>query len=230
MKNVLSKLINFMFPDLCVACGDHLLESEIYVCEQCLYDLPKTNYCYDPENEVAKIFWGRIPLEQAAALYFFQKGGKLQQIIHHLKYKNAKEIGYVLGREAGLELVNLPSYMTVDCVVPVPLHKKKINIRGYNQSEWIAKGMADIMKKELLVNALVKKIPSKSQTRKNRIERIKNVEYVFELAKPEQIQNKHILLIDDVLTTGATLEACTLELLKATNTRVSIITLAFAKL
>lgn len=177
---------------------------------------------------MAKAFWGRVELEAVCAFYYFNKNGRVQQLIHHIKYKGHKEAAITVGQLFGEQLKTHPLYCSIDLIVPVPLHKKKEQQRGYNQSYYFALGMATAMKKTVDRSCLTRIQGARSQTRKNRFNRWTNVAGSFRLTSPETITNKHILLIDDVFTTGATLEACSQALLQGAHTKVSIATIACA--
>ena len=196
-------------------------------CTECLYLVPKTNFHFVKDNPVSKIFWGRANIENATAYYFFIKEGILQKLIHKLKYKGIKEIGFELGKQFGSELIEAEEYKNIDIVIPVPLHVKREKHRGYNQSEWIAKGLVEFLDAKLEINNLVRSIETETQTRKSRFERWENVENIFTINSPEKFENKHVLLVDDVITTGSTLEACANSLLKLENTKVSIAALGY---
>ena len=221
-------LLGLFYPNLCVTCGERLLSHEKYVCLNCWNDLPQTHFHFNLENNVAQLFWGRVQIEYATSYFTYKKGSRYQQLIHFIKYKGLKELGFETGRRFGIELNKSDVFRSVDWIVPVPLHPKKLKSRGYNQSEWIAHGIADSMDKKISTDNLFRKIFTSTQTRKNRFERWKNVEGIFDVARYVEFENKHILLIDDVVTTGSTLEACAFQLLKIKNTKVSIATLAFA--
>ncbi len=221
-------LLGLFFPALCVTCGERLLSHEKYVCLNCWHDLPQTHFHLEAENKVAQLFWGRVEIEHASSFFTYKKGSRYQQLIHFTKYKGLKELGFETGRRFGFRLNESEVFCSVDWIVPVPLHPKKQKRRGYNQSEWIARGMADSMEKQVSDDNLFRKIYTSTQTRKNRFERWQNVEGIFDVARPFEFQNRHILLVDDVVTTGSTLEACAFQLLKIENTKVSIATLAFA--
>ncbi|WP_340111622.1 ComF family protein [Maribellus mangrovi] len=224
----ISDFLELLFPTICVTCGERLITQEKYVCFKCWSDLPVTHFHLEPENKVAQLFWGRVNIENAASYFSYKKGSKYQQLIHYTKYKGLKELGYAAGRKYGYVLGDSEAFKIVDLVVPVPLHPKKHKKRGYNQCEWIAKGVAEGLKKEVSIGNLFRKTFTSTQTRKNRYERWQNVEGIFGINRPEEFANKHLLLIDDVVTTGSTLEACASETLKIPNTKVSIATLAFA--
>lgn len=230
--NTLSKqysyLLDFFFPSECISCGNRLVTQEKYLCIDCWHDLPVTNFHFNKENKLAQLFWGRVEIEYATAFFAYNKGSNYQNLIHDTKYRGLKELGYETGKRFGFSLKESSDFMSIDIVVPVPLHPKKQKQRGYNQSEWIAKGMAEAMKKPLCGNNLKRRIHTSTQTRKNRYERWENVDNIFEVAKPKEFENKHILLVDDVITTGSTLESCAIQLLKIPGVQVSITTLAFA--
>jgi len=218
---------NLLYPERCVSCENNLRSGEKILCTLCLSDLPRTNYHLDNDNEVARMFWGRIKIERATAYYFFQKGGQVQAILHKFKYNSQTKIGYYLGRMAGNALIN--SYFNdIDLIIPVPLHEAQYKKRGFNQSEIIAKGLAKGMGKPLDKKTLYRIMANPTQTRKHRYERWVNVKGIFALCNSEMIENKHILLVDDVVTTGATLEACATTLLKVKNVKVSVFALAKA--
>ncbi len=223
----LKDFFDLIFPDLCVACNNHLVTQERLICTSCLYNLPKTNFHKDLENPVSQLFWGRAKVEYATAYYFFNKGSQYQHMMHKFKYRGYKEIGYVLGRTFGEQIKN-SVFKEVDVVIPVPLHKSKYKKRGYNQSQLIAEGLSESLQKKLDTENLTRAIATSTQTRKSRFERWKNVEKIFKVKNPGDIEGKHVLLVDDVVTTGSTLEACANVILEIPETKVSIATLAVA--
>ncbi len=230
--NILAQSYNDMlelfFPTLCVACGDRLISQEKFLCVPCWSDLPVTNYHLVRDNIVAQLFWGRVKVEYATAYFSYKKGSKYQHLIHYTKYKGLKELGFEVGKRFGAVLRESEDFNSIDAVIPVPLHPKKQKLRGYNQSEWIANGISQTMDKPLSTGNLNRNLHTSTQTRKNRFERWQNVENIFKVTNPEEFMGKHILLIDDVVTTGSTLEACVLELLEVEQATVSIATLGFA--
>ncbi|MHC1703573.1 MAG: ComF family protein [Tenuifilaceae bacterium] len=211
-----------------MVCHKDLATGESVICTACLYHIPKTRYWFDPENPVAKIFWGRVLVENACSFFFFSKGSRYRKLLHHLKYNGKKEVGFVLGKEFGFELKKVDLYKKIDFIIPVPLHPKRLKTRGYNQAEEIAKGLNESMGIPLSTNNLIRPGYTETQTRKTREERSKNVSKAFKLDFPELLAGKHILLVDDVVTTGATLEECASTILEAAGSRVSIVTLAYA--
>lgn len=223
---MLNDFISLAFPKICAACGKSLFRNEECICAYCLYHLPQTNFHLHPDNPVIKLFWGRADIYSASSLYSFSKGSKVQKLIHQLKYRGKKEIGVSLGKYYGRELKTAPLFSSVNLVIPVPLHPKKLKKRGYNQSETFAQGIADVMETESGNDILVRSYSSETQTRKSRFARWKNVEEIFKVIAPEKIKDKHVLLVDDVVTTGSTLEACANKILEVPGTKVSVATIA----
>ena len=231
MKNlacIFSDFIELFFPRICVACGNRLISQENFVCMDCWLDLPVTHFHDDDKNKVAQLFWGRINITRATAYFSYKKGSRYQQLVYAIKYRGMKELGFEIGKKFGFELREAGNFKSVDLIVPVPLHPRKQKTRGYNQSEWIARGIASTMDLPVITNNLIRKVHTSTQTHKSRFERWQNVEKIFGIEKPEIFTGKHILLIDDVVTTGSTLEACAFHLLKINGVNVSIATLAFA--
>ena len=223
----LNDFFNLFFPDLCIVCNSHLVNQEALICTKCLYNLPKTNYHKEIDNPVSQLFWGRTKVEYATGFFTFSKGSKYQGMMHKFKYHGNKEIGYVLGKSFGNQLRN-SVFNQIDVIIPVPLHKSKLKKRGFNQSEWIAKGLSETLQKPLDVKSVIRSIATETQTRKSRFERWKNVENIFKIANENALKGNHVLLVDDVVTTGSTLEACVNAILEIENTKVSIATLAVA--
>ena len=204
-----------------------LMFGEKIICTECLIHLPRSNYHRFEDNPVAKVFWGRIQIDNATAFYVFEKGSKYQKLIHKMKYKGQKEIGFELGKMFGEDL-NSTTFQSIDKIIPVPLHPRKLKKRGFNQAELIARGLAESMNKPVEVKSLNRVVANPTQTRKTRIERWENVSGIFKVHDPESIENKHVLLVDDVLTTGSTLEACANAFTGIPGTIVSIAVLAYA--
>jgi ComF family protein len=225
---LIDDFISLLFPRICAACGNSLWKREETVCLSCEYHLPRTNFHLSLENPVSRLFWGRVTLENAAAFLFFNKGSKVQRLIHQLKYKGRKDIGIWLGVQYGQLLKNTPSYQSVQLVVPVPLHRRKMMKRGYNQSEQFAVGLGESMKIPVMPEAVCRKKETETQTKKSRFRRWQNVAEVFEVTDPLPLESKHILLVDDVITTGATLESCIRVLSAVRGIRISVATIAVA--
>ncbi|MBI5219195.1 MAG: ComF family protein [Bacteroidia bacterium] len=228
MINYLKDFINLFFPNICMACGTNLLTNEKSICTGCLYHLPKTNYHKEKNNPVSQMFWGKTFIENATAYYFFHKGSKFQDLIHNLKYKGQKEIGFVLGSHLGADLKESELYRDITMVVPVPLHPKREKKRGYNQSDFIARGIAESMKIEANTTSLYRAVETETQTKKSKLDRWKNVENIFRIRREDAFIDKHVLLVDDVITTGSTIEACAEALLAVKGTKVSVACLAVA--
>ena len=221
-------LISLFYPQLCAGCNTSLVKGEEVLCLHCLADLPRTNYHLFPENPVFQLFIGRANITLASSFCRFDKGGRLQHLLHQLKYKGNCEVGIKMGILFGYDLLQSPPYQNIDAIIPVPLHPKKEKKRGYNQSAEICKGLADSMNRPVISGNLVKEVHTSSQTRKGRFERWENVSGIFIVKNESLLAGKHLLLVDDVVTTGATLEACCEPLLKISGVRVSIATLASA--
>ena len=228
LLNIIGDFFSLIYPRICMACGKNLFRHEKCICSFCLYHLPKTNFHMGIENPLTQLFWGRTSILSAASYYYFYKGGKVQHLIHQLKYKGQKDIGLYLGNIYGKELIKSSFFNSADYIVPVPLHYKKQKKRGYNQSEIFAIGISQSMEITLDAKTLVKKTKTESQTKKSRFNRWENVKEVFELRKFNHLINKHVLLVDDVITTGATLESCVNSLSKISGIKISIATLACA--
>jgi len=222
---MLSDFLDLVYPRLCLLCTGHLSAGEELICISCLYQLPKTGFMNNPENKMAKGFWGRVELQYASAFLEFRKGNKVQELLHLLKYKRKKNLGIVMGKILGLQLKENMT-MLPDALIPVPLHKEKKVLRGYNQSLMLAMGIKDILNIPILELPLQRLTANETQTRKTRYARWINVKEIFALEHPELIENKHLLLVDDVYTTGATLEACAQCLLEGQDVKVSAAALA----
>lgn len=212
-------------PVCCPACGTILVNNERIICTGCLFHLPRTRYLSYSENPVARLFWGRVYIEYATALFQFEKGSRFQRLIHELKYRNRQDIGRELGRLLGTELKGSP-FAAADIILPVPLHQKKYRQRGYNQCDPIAQGLSDGLGIPWHPSCLARPSVSLTQTSRTRMDRWSNVDGIFEVKDPGNLCGKHIILVDDVVTTGATLDACASAILSLENVRVSIATLA----
>lgn len=222
IKEIKVSLLHLLFPHVCSGCGSDIISEETMLCMRCMAEMPETNFHLFAGNPVEKIFWGRLPLVSATAQYYFSKESLMQHLTHQLKYKGNKELGRQLGRLMGNDLLQSDRFKHIDALVPLPLFPAKEKRRGYNQATILCEGMAEVMNIEILEGIIVRSQHTETQTKKGRIERWQNIEGKFELVKPEKIQNKHILLVDDIITTGATLEACGQELSRAGNIKLSI--------
>lgn len=222
MKSIFHNFLNLFFPDLCVVCNDRLTEGEQHVCTDCLLLLPKTNFHLHPDNRLERFFAGRIPFQHIAAYAYFVKGGSIQSIIHELKYRRNPQIGSFVGELCGENIRGSQFIANIDILVPVPLHPKREKQRGYNQSLEICKGISRMTGIPIDNNTLIRKVNNESQTKNVRFDRWKNVEDIFSITDEIPFQNKHILLVDDVITTGSTLESCAKEILKCEGAKISI--------
>ena len=225
-----SSLLDLISPRTCVVCGQRLSVSEETICSKCNLHLPRTGFQQDPyENIMAKIFWGQIPIERATALFYYEPHAETANILYEMKYKNHPEIGEVMGRLMARELQMSNFFEGIDGIIPVPLAKKRQRQRGYNQSHELAKGISEITGLPIYNKVVRRTVFEGSQTSLGRWERNENVEQVFELQDAPTIQGKHLLLVDDVVTTGATVIACAKELCKAGGVRISVLSLGLAK-
>lgn len=231
MRNLLrplEDLLSLVYPHLCLACQYNAPPYGEHLCTSCRATLPEANFHESKENPFTERFWGRVRLETGAALYLFTKESRVQNLLHQLKYNGKKEIGLILGRQFGASLKRSPFFSGIEAIVPVPLHPKKLLIRGYNQSEYFANGLSESMNVPVLKNGLRRVVHAESQTKKSREERLNNIKDAFVVNTPKALEGKQVLLVDDVLTTGATLETCANEILKLQGTSVSMATIAMA--
>lgn len=229
VRNWLHSFLSLLFPQCCVACGNALVKGEECICTLCNMNLPRTNYHLQKDNPVEQVFWGKIPLERATSYFFYRKGSDFRQILHQLKYGGQKEVGAIMGRYMASELVASGFFQGIDVIVPVPLHKQKQQMRGYNQSEWLARGISMVTGIPIDTETVIRRKNTDTQTRKSVFGRWENVEGIFECRRSESLTGKHILIVDDVLTTGATTVACASCLMDIEGIRISVLTLAMAE-
>lgn len=227
IKEIGSSLLQLAFPRLCAGCGKDL-PGEGLLCLRCTDALPLTGFQRYADNPVEKIFWGRLPLESATAQYYFTRDSSMQRLMHRFKYRSHREVGEWLGRMMGRQLAESGRFDGVDALVPLPLFPSRERRRGYNQSFVLCQGIAAALNVPVLKDAVTRTLFTESQTRKSRVERWQNMEGRFELLSPSALQGRHVLLVDDVVTTGATLEACGRELLQAKDLQLSIATLCYS--
>lgn len=225
---MLKSIINLFFPPVCAGCHSFLISNENVICTTCRHNIPLTNHHLNPENEAFKKFYGRIPVEYTSALLYFHKKGIVQELIHNLKYKGQEEIGTLLGEWYAEDLKNSTILQSVDEIIPVPLHKRKLRERGYNQVTNFGQTLSSGLNISYNPNLLVRNVYSKTQSKKNLLNRSEGIDTVFDVSFSEKDHNKHFLLIDDVLTTGSTLEACSHALLKIPGAKISIVCMAMA--
>ena len=228
LKNIFSSTLHLFYPHLCTGCGSDLLKEQNLLCIKCMHNLPHTNFAVFANNQIEKDFWGRIPLTAAYSQFYFSKEFLIQHLIHQLKYKGDTKIGFYLGEMMGKTLLNSNRFSTIDALIPLPLFADKEHKRGYNQATVICNCISAVMNIPVLNNAVIRQQATQTQTRKHRTERWENVKDSFKVAKANEISGKHLLLVDDVVTTGATLEACGHVILQVANVKLSMATLAYA--
>ena len=229
MRTWIHNFLQLFYPRLCLYCDERLTESEQYLCLHCFCELPRTHYHRRADNPVLKLFTGFFSINEIASFLFFEREGKVQRLVHSFKYFGNKQLAQYLGKVAALEMKNDGLFDDIDMLIPVPLHPKKKRKRGYNQAEWIAKGIEQVYLRPISTDVIVRNIDTVTQTRKTVYERNLNVEEIFSLKNADSIEGKHILLIDDVITTGATLRACIKTLSAIPEIRISIFSLTTVK-
>lgn len=225
---MLKSLANLLFPTACCGCNDILLETEAVICTQCRHDMPFTQHHLQQDNETFRRFYGRLPLEHASAMAYFHKEGIVQGLIHKLKYRGKEEVGRLIGEWYAPELKQVAALQSVTDVIPVPLHPKKLRERGYNQVTRFGRAVAAGLGANYNENILLRATYTKTQTKKNLAARAEIIGSAFDVTFTETDHGKHFLLVDDVITTGATLESCGKALLKVPGARLSIVTMAYA--
>jgi ComF family protein len=230
LRQYIQDFISLIFPRLCVGCGRSLVKGEGFICLHCLVGMPRTHFDKVKSNHLEQIFWGKVKIENATSWFYYQKGSECQHILHHLKYNGLRGIGIEMGRNFAAELKDTGYFNDIDVMVPVPLHPKKERERGYNQSQAIAEGLSEILAIPIEREILYRRFYSESQTRKGRLERWENVSELFGLKVEGFFAGKHVLLVDDVVTTGSTLEACAKEVLTCEDAKVSVVTMGFASI
>jgi len=225
-KTLLANFVSLLYPKLCVICGNPLIENEEFFCFACFLKLPKTHYHLIPENQAIERLAGKVSLEKASSYFYYNKGGIAQKLIAEIKYKGNQNLGEWIGIYLAKDMISSGFFQGIDYLVPVPLHRSKERKRGFNQAGKIAEGIAQVTKIPLETNNVLREKSNTTQTRKGVFDRWKNTRNLFQLKDPKLFCAKHILLIDDVLTTGSTLEAVAQSLLKSQEIKVSILTLA----
>ena len=228
LHHLKESLLHLVFPHVCEGCGTDVLQSDHALCLQCIVALPETRFHLYKDNPVEKIFWGRVPLVHATAQYYFTKESIMQRLMHSFKYRGDKELGFYLGRLMGRAITASHYYASIDALVPLPLHPSKERRRGFNQAAILCQGLSIEMSIPVIEDAVSRPGRTETQTKKNRVARWQNMEGRFEVHSTSGLEGRHLLLVDDVVTTGATLEACATELLKIPGVSVSIATLCFS--
>lgn len=229
VREIFNDFVHLFFPSYCLGCSDSLRKGEYLICSACMLDMPQTNYHLDVDNPLKLRLSLRMPIRYGMALFTFSKQGRVQHLLHALKYKNYPEVGVLLGKLYGEKLVEAGLKTEFDCIVPVPLHPARERKRGYNQSTKLAEGISEKLQIPVYDKILVRRIMTDTQTKKTKLNRWFNVREVFALKSNDLLTNKRVLLVDDVVTTGATLEACVQEVLAAPCLDVSILCLAEVK-
>lgn len=217
---------SLFYPNVCPGCNKNISSQDETICVKCWADLPKSYQYKNNQNHTAKLFWGRYPLENAFSTFLYYKGNGLQKMIYDLKYRGNQKVGEVLGREIGKEV--LLSNIHIDVIIPVPLHPSKLQKRGYNQALSIARGVQEVLQCDLNTNTLIRKVNTDSQTRKSKFERWENVKEIFKLQNQAILEGKHVLLVDDVITTGSTIEGCCHTLGQINKIKISVVAIASA--
>jgi ComF family protein len=226
LQDIKESFFHFLFPHICAGCGSDTLSHENTLCIRCMDSLPETSFEHYENNPVERKFSGRLPLRAASAQYYFTRESLMQQLVHQFKYKGNQDLGFQLGRWMGASLKESERF-PVDALVPLPLFPSRERKRGYNQATVLCEGIAEELKVPVLNHSIARPQHTDTQTYKGRIDRWKNIEGKFVLSDPESITGKHLLLVDDVITTGATLESCGAELLKADKVELSLACLCF---
>ena len=227
VPDFLQPLLHLLYPHYCEGCHTDLLIRESLLCSRCEFSLPATGYWDISGNPIEKIFRGRLPVQAAAANYFFTQDSLLQHLMQSLKYKNLPEAGRWLGKKMGYALQKTDRFTSIDCIIPLPLHSKKEFIRGYNQAQLIAEGISEVWQKPIIQKAVIRNQFTRTQTHENRNSRWNNMQGVFSVVQPVKLEHKHCLLVDDVITTGATLEACGNEILLVKGCSLSLAAAAY---
>ncbi len=229
LQDIIDGIIDMFFPEYCVFCGKHLLPDEHFLCIDCNLDLATVTFSDFQDNTITRLFWGRLPLQYAFAFMHFVPRSPSQAILHELKYKHNKEIGFYYGQVMALSMKDKGFPADFDLVLPVPLHPKKQYYRGYNQAELLATGIAEIFDKPMETRVARRIRYNPTQTHKSMTERWQNVQNLFQVTRPSRIEGKHILIVDDVITTGSTIESLATELLKIPGVKISLALLAMAQ-
>ncbi|MCE3259451.1 MAG: ComF family protein [Bacteroidetes bacterium] len=225
---LINDFMSLIYPRRCEACGELMLQHEKFICTHCVVSLPKSNYHKRPENELYRTFWGRIPFGDALSFFVFEKSGRVQRLLHNIKYQEQKELAMYLGKIYTQELLKDRFSLDYDLIIPIPLHRNKLKTRGFNQSEWFAMGIAEESRVSLATGVMERINETATQTKKRKYQRWENVQGIFRVKERAALEGKHVLIVDDVITTGATLEAAWQCLKEINGVRVSVASIAFA--
>lgn len=228
ITDLLDDLLSILFPRLCCGCGEHLLRNENIICTECYISIPRTNYHLSEDNPAARLFWGRCNIYKAAAFSYYAKGSRIRRIIHNLKYNGMKEAGFEMGKIYAANLKSSDFLNGIDIIIPVPLHPSKLRRRGFNQSDCISDGISEVSGIPVDRTSLRRVVGSDTQTKRSRFERWKNVDGIFEVDRNTDLRGRHILLVDDVITTGSTIESCASAFQAIENVKISVLALAVA--
>jgi ComF family protein len=228
-ESIVAPVINLFYPHQCLGCGNDIISDNNFLCVKCIHELPSTNYALNAGNPVERLFWGRIPVVAATSEFYFSKMNVVQNMIHEFKYRGNKQLGHYLGAFIGKSLEGSNRFDNIDFMIPVPLHPAKEFKRGFNQSAILCKGIHEFLDIPIMTGNVVRKVFTESQTRKNRIERWINVSESFAINQPELLKGKSILIVDDVITTGGTIEACATQIAKISDVKINIASLAIAE-
>jgi ComF family protein len=226
IKNITNDFLHLIYPHVCIGCGSDVLVQEEVICSECFAQLPDTGYFRYEDNPVQRRLAGRLLVQHAGSTFHFTTRSIMQNIVYAMKYRGNNEAGIFLGKQTGKALLQTEWYKDIDVIVPLPLNKRKLQQRGYNQAALIADGIANIIGKPIVNNVAIRKVYTETQTHKGRISRWQSMEFVFTVDNAETLYNKHVLLVDDIITTGATLEACGQHITALPGTKLSIATAA----
>ena len=230
IKDIFNSFIDTLFPRICPVCNNVLLSHEKHICTKCRIDIPITRYHMQEFNAMEQLFAGKTPIEKAVGYFFYEKGNPYSNILHNIKYRNNPQLGQYVAKLFAQELLSRDIFRDIDCIIPVPLHHRKKIQRGYNQSEYIAKGFSEVFDIPVHNNIIIAHKSHESQTNKGIYERWLNTQNIFSAQNTQVLENKHVLIVDDVVTTGATLLSAALTIASVPNIKISLATLGVARL
>lgn len=230
IKDIFNSFIDTLFPRICPVCNNVLLSHEKHICTKCRIDIPITRYHMQEFNAMEQLFAGKTPIEKAVGYFFYEKGNPYSNILHNIKYRNNPQLGQYVAKLFAQELLSRNIFRNIDCIIPVPLHHRKKIQRGYNQSEYIAKGFSEVFDIPVHNNIIIAHKSHESQTNKGIYERWLNTQNIFSAQDTQVLENKHVLIVDDVVTTGATLLSAALTIASVPNIKISLATLGVARL